>query len=253
MDAAEAARWEAALGRNAGHYLKSFERIRARGRWAPNWNSAAFLHSSAWFCYRRMYGLALLNFLAPALLLTFFLPLHVDAALPYIAVGYLICVFVVLPVFADAVYFEHLKGRLEKAKPPSVWTGLAAAGLIALSMLLLVLLVRASYGDFSPRAKISEAILAGSRIRTEVTEFHEQHGRLPGAAEAAKLDTTVVSKYVESISWDASRNVALLSLRAPFGGKHIELRPVLQSGRLVGWRCASPDLDDKYLPRSCRD
>jgi len=253
MDAIETSRWEAALGRNAKHYLKAFERIRARGRWAPGWNSAAFLHSSAWFCYRRMYGLGLLNFFAPALLLIFFLSLHVDAALAYIAAGYLVCVFVVLPVFADSIYYEHLKERLERARPPSVWTGLAASGVVAASIGLILMTMAASYGDFTDRAKMSEVVLAGSSMRTQVTEFHEQHGRLPAAADARTLDTSSMSKYVTSVAWDASRSAIVLTMAKPYPGKHVELRPVVRSGRLVEWRCHSPDLDKKLLPLYCRE
>lgn len=251
MEPEEAARWERAIGRNARHYLKAFERIRARGRWTPGWNSAAFLHSSAWFLYRRMYGLALLNFFAPAIVIVFFLSIHVEAAMPLIV--YLALVFIALPVFADAVYYGHLEGRLERAKPPSVWTGLAAGSLVALTILLGVLVAKASYGDFSPRAKVSEALLAGSGMRTQVTEFHQDHGRLPTAADAAKLDTSVVSKYVASIVWDASRNVVVVTMREPYPGKRLEIWPVVQGDKLMEWRCGSPDLDKKYLPMSCRD
>jgi type IV pilus assembly protein PilA len=253
MDATEAAQWEAALGRNAKHYLKSFERIRTRGRWAPNWNSAAFLHSSAWFCYRRMYGLAALNLFAPLLLLVFLALLGTDAALPLALVAYLVFVFAVLPLFADAIYFEHLKGGLERTRPPSAWTGFAAAGVVLLSLLGMLAAVLPSYGDFTDRAKMSEVILAGIGMRRQVTEFYEQHGRLPGAADAARLDTTSVSRYVASIAWDASRDTVVLTMRAPFPDKHVELKPIVQSGRLVEWRCSSPDLDKKYMPGSCRD
>src|SRR5512135_650176 len=59
-----------AIGRNAPHYLAHFERMQRSGRtWLPGWNSAAFLHSTGWFWYRRMYGWALLNLAAPVLLL----------------------------------------------------------------------------------------------------------------------------------------------------------------------------------------
>ena len=72
MVEASSSQVRAALGANAERYERRFTRIAAAGhRWVPGWNSAAFLHSTAWFFYRRMYVLALLNFLAPwALLVT---------------------------------------------------------------------------------------------------------------------------------------------------------------------------------------
>ncbi|MGH8765255.1 MAG: hypothetical protein ACRET8_06025, partial [Burkholderiales bacterium] len=61
------------LGPRRDRYLAKFARIeRVRG-WVPGWNTAAFLHSTAWFWYRRMYGWSLLNLFAPLLLLAFLL------------------------------------------------------------------------------------------------------------------------------------------------------------------------------------
>ncbi|MGQ0546736.1 MAG: pilin [Betaproteobacteria bacterium] len=253
MEPQEAARWEAALGRNAKHYLMSFERIRSRGRWTPNWNSAACLHSSAWFCYRRMYGLALLNFFAPVLLFVALAVAGSDVIAAYVLGAYLVGVFLLLPVFADSIYFGRLKDRLERARPPSAWTGLAAGGVVAASIALILMTVTASYGDYSGRAKVSEGILSGYAMRTQVSEFFQEHGRLPAAAEAAKFDRSVASKYVESVAYDAARKAVVVTMRAPFAGKHIELRPVVQADRLVEWRCGSPDLPKKELPGSCRD
>lgn len=254
MEATETARWETALGRNAKHYLKAFERIRAAGgRWAPGWNSAACLHSSAWFCYRRMYGLALVNFFAPVLLLAALIMTRSEGWAAYVIGAYLVGVFLLLPVFADGIYFEHLKGKLDRARPPSLWTGLAAACVALLSLALLIAATLPAYGDYTGRAKVSEGILSGMAMRTELTEFFQDHGRLPAAAEAAKFDRTVASKYVESVAYDAARHAVVITMRAPFAGKHIELRPVVQGDRLIEWRCGSPDLPKKELPGTCRD
>jgi Pilin (bacterial filament) len=250
MEAMEAARWEAAIGRNPKRYLAVFERIRARGRWAPGWNSAAFLHSSAWFCYRRMYGLAVLNFFAP-LLVVMALVFGGGLTLFFLA-GYLAFVFILVPAFADALYYRHLEARLERARPPSLWTGLAAGGLIAVSIALVVMSMNLGRADYTRRSKVSEVILSGMSMRAQVTEFFQQQGRLPGQAEAAKFDARPTSKYVESVGYDSARNAVVLRLREPFAGKHLELRPEVQGADLL-WRCGSPDLPKKDLPGTCTD
>ena len=252
METTEAARWESAIGRNANRYLRSFERMRARGRWMPGWNSAAFLHSSAWFCYRRMYALALLNFFAPLAVVALGV-LAGGLLLPYVVAGYLALVFVLLPMFADALYYRHLESRLARARPPSRWTGLAAAALVAVSAALAVMAMNNRYADQTGRAKIAEVVLSAHGLRAGIDRFFQERGRLPTAEEAGKLDPGVRSRYVESVAFDAARGAVVLRMREPYAGKHIELRPVVQAGQLVQWRCGSPDVPAREMPGSCRD
>src|SRR2546430_11583456 len=101
----------AALGANVERYEVQFKKIAAAGRrWVPGWNSAAFLHSTAWFFYRRMYGLAVLNLLAPWALLVALTTVggwivprgNLDtAALPGFA-AHLCIRFILAPLIADS-------------------------------------------------------------------------------------------------------------------------------------------------------
>jgi len=157
MGPGDEVQWRAALGPNADRYLKRFQKISASGRrWMPGWNSAAFLHSTGWFCYRRMYGWAALNFFAPWILLIGLVfiagwiapAVNLDALALAILVVCLICVFVLVPVFADSLYHRHLATRLQQAKPPSIWTGTAAAALVLVWFVAFVFaVVLPSYGD----------------------------------------------------------------------------------------------------------
>jgi len=261
METADGARWTAAVGRNADHYLKHFQKIGISGRrWIPGWNFAAFLHSTAWFWYRRMYGWALINFFAPWILLSgllfvgAWLAPHGNLDMPalWLAVAYLILVFVVVPIFADSLYYRHLEKRWSKIRPPSLWTGLGASAMVLAYLgLFLGMLVPAS-GGYTPRAKMSEAILAASAMRTEVTEFYQREGRFPTAEEARKFDLAAVSKYVESIAYDAPRRAIVVITRQPFPGKRIELYAIEETGRLA-WRCRGIGIDKKNLPGTCRD
>ena len=243
--------WRAALGRNAEHYLKHFRKIAASGRrWVPGWNSAACVHSTAWFCYRRMYGWAFLNLIAPWLFLAAVVLLVPargadNVALALLAV-YLVGVFIVLPVFADSLYYRGL------SKAPSVWTGLVAAALVLFSFASLLAMLLPQYADYTPRAKVSEAILAASGLRTAVTEFQAAHQRLPSAAEAAGLDSKVESRRVETVTWDAAQRAIVVTLRDPFPGKRFMLRATEDQGQL-SWKCVNLDVERQHMPSTCRN
>lgn len=262
MSPGDEAQWRAALGRNADRYLKHLQKISASGRrWMPGWNAAAFLHSTAWFCYRRMYGWAAVNFFAPWILLLGLVFIagwiaptaNLDALALALLVVYFVCVFVLVPILADSLYYRHLAARLQKAKPPSIWTGTSAAALVlAWFVTFFVVFLLPSYADYTPRAKVSEAILTASAMRTQVTEFYQNHGRLPNAAEAARFAAEPQSARVQSIAWDAERRAIVVTMRDPFPGKRLALRFVEQDGQLTV-KCGPIDLDKKHLPGSCRD
>lgn len=261
MKPGEEPQWRATLGRNADRYLKHFQKISASGRrWVAGWNSAAFLHSTGWFCYRRMYGWALLNLCAPWILLFALLFVggwiapraNLDAAALLLLAIYLACVFILVPLFADSLYYRHLVARLPQARPPSVWTALGAAASVLLYFAVVLAMLLPAYGDYTPRAKVSEAVLAASAMRTQIAEFHQDHGRLPNAAEAARFAGEPQSARVQSIAWDAERRAIVVTMRDPFPGKRFALRFAEQDGQLTV-KCGAIDLDKKHLPGSCRD
>src|SRR5688500_13359981 len=103
---------EAAVGPRAGHYLRRFERIDS-GRKA-GWNWPAFFFSTAWFSYRGLGGWSALNFFAPwlGMLLLAFMASVSDYLGVLVLVAYLAVFFVLVPVYADALYYRRIKRTL---------------------------------------------------------------------------------------------------------------------------------------------
>jgi len=108
--------------------------------------------------------------------------------------AYGLIAFVVVPVFADSLYFRHLKKRLASARDqyengttygPSKWTEVGAAGFGIVWVLGLFLLP--SYVGYTPRVKISKAIVIAGAMKTEVAEFYHSEKRLPTSEEAKKF------------------------------------------------------------------
>ena len=260
MDA-KSERWRAAVGANAEHYMKHFERAERSDRgWVSGWNSAACLHSTGWFWYRRMYGWAVLNFFAPVLLFIGILVVgtslspgaNLDAPAAAVAWIYLAMVFIAVPVFADSLYYRSLKRLGDRARPPSAWTGLGATVVGLVWIALVILITIPAYGDYTPRAKVSEGASIAGGLKTPIAEFYEQHRRLPGPTEATQFAYREPMKYTASVGWDAARKAIVVTMADRFRGKRFEIAAEEKSGALV-WTCRTIDLERKYLPGACRD
>jgi hypothetical protein len=105
------------------------------------------------------------------------------------------------------------------------------------------------------RAKCSEALIAASALKAQVTESAIANGRLPrSSAELEPPPAAVESKYVRSaeLRQDATIVLRLQGVKE-FEGRSIILRPSLE-GTQVSWVCGTPDpAFFRYLPGSCRN
>ena len=115
------------VGKRADYYLAQFRRAELQGKWFVSWNWAAFGFSTAWFAYRGMPGAAILNALLPV---PFMLALHnqrlslLSAFVPLFA--YAAIAFVLIPLFANALYYQRVTAPLVLTASPSVLRGLVA-------------------------------------------------------------------------------------------------------------------------------
>lgn len=138
-----------------------------------------------------------------------------------------------------------------------------------------------AYQDYTIRAKVSEAILAGSTCRTTVSEvFQSSSGSLPAAGQwgcEAGNATSAATKYVQFVtttergeiavktSADASlkdaKNVMIYMAPTDTAGT---LLPAAGGQVVAAWKCgvgsttgtpaitATTAMASKYLPGSCR-
>lgn len=273
MQDTEIAGWHRAIGPNADRYMKVFDRIRRKGGgWVPAWNTAAFFHSTGWFCYRRMYGCAFLNLFGLLFLivgLVWFGSLlapggNLDLPFLVLIVAYGVIVFVLVPVFADSLYYRSLWKGLECARDrsvetgirgPSRWTTLGALAFGLVWILLIGATMLPQYADYTPRAKVSEALLAGSAMRTDIDEFYRQEKHLPTQTEAAKFryePQQAVTSRVKSVSYDSAAQMIVITMRDPFPDKRLSLHVEIRDGKLV-WTCRTIDIEKQHVPASCRN
>ena len=249
----------AALGWNAGHYVKHFERLQRSGKtWLACWNWAAFLHSTGWFWYRRMYGWSLLNLIAPVVLLfcvifvvQWFVP--PDSMGVLIAAGgiaYAAVVYGLLPVYADSLYLyrPNRDGRLPK--PPSAFTAFGALLVIVIPATLAYISVEVQKA-YEHRARIAEGLTIAASLRAPIGEFYASERRLPGEREAAQFRHREPMKHTTSVAWDPARRSIVATMGEREDGKRVELVAAEKDGVLV-WTCRNIDLKPKYLRADCR-
>ena len=118
-----------------------------------------------------------------------------------------------------------------------------------------------AYQDYTARAKISEAILAGSSARTGVSEAFSQLGKMVDAAASMGVENQT-SKYVGGVAWaKTSDTVGTVTVTTTTGaglptdaeGKTIVLTATGdQTTGKVLWTCAKGTMPNKYLPGSCK-
>jgi type IV pilus assembly protein PilA len=128
-----------------------------------------------------------------------------------------------------------------------------------------------AYQDYTARAKMSEAILAGSACRTSVTETVQSASTLPAGGqwgcESRVTDTHPISKYVQMIQTSEVGEIRVTissGINTELNLRSVVLKPwvdaagttVPTAGSAIGrWDCGgdgqNPSMD-KYLPGSCR-
>jgi hypothetical protein len=262
VDETQAERWRAAIGANADRYLLRFRRIEEAGGWALGFNMAAFLHSTGWFWYRRMFRWAGLNLLAPFVVLAVLLAIgflmprsNLDSFASIVGLLYVVAMFVLIPVFADSIYYRQLGTRLAdpRATPPrpSAWTLMGALATGVLWLCIVYVGVAPMYADYTPRAKMSEAVLSTSAMRNDLTEFFEKERRLPGPAEASRFRADPPSKYVEHVVYEPGESRIVVTMREVQPGKRFALYATTND-RTLTWTCRTIDVEAKYLPGTCR-
>jgi type IV pilus assembly protein PilA len=131
-----------------------------------------------------------------------------------------------------------------------------------------------AYQDYTARAKMSEAILAGSACRTSVTETVQSSSSvLPGAGlwGCESKTGTQVSKYVSAVQTnpDGEIRVVVTGINTVANGMAIILKPysdalgtaalanATSAGSAIGaWNCGPDKANardiNKFLPGSCR-
>jgi type IV pilus assembly protein PilA len=108
-----------------------------------------------------------------------------------------------------------------------------------------------AYQDYTVRSRVSEALLAASSARTQITEICQlNNGCTGGANPVTATNLEVSSKYVEDVSITALGEI-IVSTKTEIGTNNITIRldPTWNNTTAV-WSCVVTPV--KYAPSSCR-
>jgi type IV pilus assembly protein PilA len=126
-----------------------------------------------------------------------------------------------------------------------------------------------AYQDYTIRAKISEAVLAGSACRTGITEIVQSttSAGLPAANSwGCEITAGSGTKYVNTVTTTANGQVTVTTTNAAdlkdAGQKTIILTPYKDNTTALAnadvgvnifkWTCTPGTMPQKYLPGSCK-
>ena len=250
----------AAGTRSATYYTRLFNQYEgAEGAWKPSWNWAAFICSTGWFLYRRMFLFGALNL---AVLLLVVLPhaAHLTTGEASIAKGalalYAVLAFGVLPFFADWIYYRHLKRRLAhggKTAPDMLSFGAAAVSATVAASALLYAGVIGTSTDYEVRVQVVDAILAAAPLKVAVETVVKQKGALP--ATVAELPPVAKAALPAGVKLAdiAPGGIVQLAFKGfrHINGRSVEFVPALNEQK-VEWRCYNIDMPEWELPALCR-
>ncbi len=116
-----------------------------------------------------------------------------------------------------------------------------------------------AYQDYVARSQVSEAMSLTSGAKTAVAEYYADKGAWPANNTQAGLATTptsITGKYVRQVSVGTNGVItatmkAAGSVSSKVAGGTFILVPT-DAGGSITWTCNTGDINDKYLPSSCR-
>jgi len=110
-----------------------------------------------------------------------------------------------------------------------------------------------AYNDYTIRARVIEGFSASADQRMALGEFIIANKRLPNSSESKGLPGIPVTELVTDSAYDEESGTVSIQLAIKaFGEKNIlYLTPQVKDNMII-WVC-SGEMEDKYLPKSCRE
>lgn len=268
----------AAVGpEKAGYYLPKFARFAAGGS-LISWNWPCFFVTFFWLLYRKMWLWAVLYMVLPAAL--FFMFAIVSVFTSYWV--YVICtilywlgIFIVLPMYANALYYQHVRKKVALvadsiAAPERAIAYLGSVGgpsgaaatiaavvfcfyFIAVAGILAAIAIPA-YQDYVTRAKIIGIYHATQPARQNLESIFTYADpdfdsvpvvNIPERVQAGEDSATLSYDPADGVLWVRFETGKLAD-------KRLELVPYLTDDNQVIWECSSEELEEDWLPAECR-
>ena len=270
--------YKAIIGpKNPDYYLRHFSRFDDEGKARATWHWPAFFVTFYWLLYRKMWLNALIYFFLPYIIL---IPFGVLGAAAGHASGgmlglgylvYLVVIFILLPMYANALYYRQCKKTISAVCSTSQNTQrqlgeLSGKGGTS-SMVIIVILILTfvafigilaaiaipAYQDYTTKARTAQALGIGRSAEDFVGSYYDQYKSFPRSLETANFAASL-PPAVKEVSVDSQTGMITITMNgaAAISGKTIMFVPVQDANGQLAWTCISEEIQDRYLPRDCR-
>ena len=127
-------------------------------------------------------------------------------------------------------------------------------GLVVLVAMIGVLAAVAipAYQDYQIRAQVTNALALASTAKIAVGEHVLSQQQWPASLAEAQVDAERLNELAPGFSYGLYEN-GIIGIEMPenFGGGYVVLEPMYDDGD-ISWICYGQDVEEKYLPPSCR-
>lgn len=266
--------YKAIIGpKNQDYYLLRFKGFDERGKPGVSWHWPALFFPFLWLLYRKMWKAAILLFFAPPLVwlvagvVMTFIPSQAVNGLLALAVA--VAIFVVPPLYANALYYRHCRRHIEAVRGAhpdpqrqiGELSGSGGTSGVAIFVIvpffgiaiigILAAIAIPAYQDYLVRAKVFEAYLYSNNAVRLVADYYDKNHELP----ATLGDAGVVEKapaVVRAVTLNSNGVIRITMAVPPVVGESFVYVPVQDEGGRVQWRCMPDTLPPKHLPKTCR-
>lgn len=263
--------------KNQDYYVDRFLRYDREGT-DMSWHWPAFFVTFYWLLYRKMWLAAAAYFILPSLL---YIPYSAavdhflassDVLKGFAYLGWIAAVFLVPPMFANALYYRHANKKIATVAATTPGTErqlgeLSAKGgtshivaiVVALFIFVVMLGVMAAiaipaYQAYVIKAKTAQAEGVGKIAAESVAGYYYQNGRIPESLEAAGFSTPLPAA-VKSLDLDPANGTIMMKLNVGVQAVDdgtLTIVPAIDGNQKVVWTCSSRDIDNTYLPVQCQ-
>lgn len=268
--------WRAAIGpNNTDYYLSRFESL-FNGEGGGRWHWPAFFMTFWWLLYRKLWGWALLYFLAPWIVL---LPIGLaagamgPAGAAFVGATWLLFVgatWFMPPLVANRLYYARCRHLISRQRSTARsreqflaqveargGTSMIAAIVLGIFMVIAVIGMLAAvaipaYNDYVKRAKVAEALGTGRQVAQVLGDYYKRTGNLP--AQLEQLPTAVPQhRLIRAMQIDASTGELEvdIALGGRDGGKFYFV-PGRAEGGALSWTCRPSPEAVRFAPSTCR-
>ncbi|MFV1943681.1 pilin [Pseudomonas luteola] len=111
-----------------------------------------------------------------------------------------------------------------------------------------------AYQDYTIRARVSEAMVAASAVKTTVTENISNHNKIEAGMCAGYTDNATATANVKTVKCTDTTGVVTVETTDKAGSATLVLTPAMDGTTgVISWKCTAASDKFKYVPSECRN